>query len=863
MPFTVFARPRPIRTAFLLADATGFDAVCDGLVTWSIEAWGGRGSTIALLEKDGTLAEDTWQELVCFDPDQVCPLGPLTDELLGKLHEELGPWFIAKSEQAGCDDEGEPAPSRQVDQGIPDPADWQEESIGMPGVAVPPTEQNLGTLDKRRLLLFDFGKDCPAVLRRFLHLNLGTYYQWPDPRTGEARRNAWMEDLLPRIPVERVRVDDVASLCAAMERIAGKPLGLEGKRPLSCTAPCELSAIHLPRPFSRGALDNAYRVVVGSELRDFALYWRSCVNEKVWHAPFRYCLWVPAELIREEAFIAALKNWLYYFTGQGSSGSRKVELTSASLPSEVLSPLAEAWRGGTFRVPTRLAAAADVESRWRAERARREDTPRQVPLLDGNNADQLDAVERTQTWELRPPKVIQAEVPSGTWALDVQIGREPREGTLPGQDWWFLPRRSGRALVASMFRTPARISRSGLFSVRVERASIWPDAQTRPRLELRLPADDEVVRGLILRPQAPWFEYSDARRERLQQKPVVTGMAISDAGCKLRALIGLFGGFWRARDYWDRKFWRELFCRMAGRGADYDTDFRTQSENVIQKELKRLIPRVPDEERKAAATRITQRVLGLVGERLPGAPMTFAEMEEERKRFENPTEDEQQAKAAREVRYLAGDAVVHMMDVRPVSCEHLKEGLKELVGLGVLRMGVEVPCPRCRLKAWVRADDIRQADACPGCGSPIPLVPETAWSYRLNPLIHHCVNHRDFAVWQAVSELSRRLGSFFFMPSSNLQFAQPIDGDTEKELDVLCVTGGELLLGEVKEGELHETDFLKFAATAKVLRPDQAWMFVSEEHYEPNKAKVDKWLDGFKQRLAPGVRCELFCLPAY
>jgi SAM-dependent methyltransferase len=57
-------------------------------------------------------------------------------------------------------------------------------------------------------------------------------------------------------------------------------------------------------------------------------------------------------------------------------------------------------------------------------------------------------------------------------------------------------------------------------------------------VEVRMMPDDQVVSSLILMSsRAPWFDYSDARRDRLQFKPVVTGMGFSDAGRKLRALI--------------------------------------------------------------------------------------------------------------------------------------------------------------------------------------------------------------------------------------------------------------------------------------------------------------------------------------
>ena len=75
-----------------------------------------------------------------------------------------------------------------------------------------------------------------------------------------------------------------------------------------------------------------------------------------------------------------------------------------------------------------------------------------------------------------------------------------------------------------------------------------------------------------------WFDYSDARRERLKVKPIVRDMEISDAGRKLRGLVELFGGFWRAHDFWARSCWREIFCRMSGRGTNYDNNLRPRIE---------------------------------------------------------------------------------------------------------------------------------------------------------------------------------------------------------------------------------------------------------------------------------------------
>jgi hypothetical protein len=152
MSFTVFARARPVRTAFLLNEAAGFNAVCDGLEKWSNEFWGGRQCAVALIENDGTLTTEAWQEISRFDPDRIYSFAPISDDLLAKLNEELSPWHIRQ-----------PKDNQRSDR----PVDEIEETVESPGIPVSPTEQNLAALQKRPLLLFEFSKDCPALFATF------------------------------------------------------------------------------------------------------------------------------------------------------------------------------------------------------------------------------------------------------------------------------------------------------------------------------------------------------------------------------------------------------------------------------------------------------------------------------------------------------------------------------------------------------------------------------------------------------------------------------------------------------------------------------------------------------------------------
>jgi hypothetical protein len=855
MSYAIFAKTRPIKTAFLLNETAQFDAMCNGLVKWSTESWGGRQSILTMLN-DNSLTSDAWQELIHFDPDIIKSFAPISDKLLGELDARLSPWRIIEPKEQFEKQENKKNPIGDAEFG---------ESIQSACFPVWPTELNLKSLGKsffgnRPLLLFTFSKNCPVVFRRFIHRNFGTYDQWFDLATGKPRYFGWMENVLKKIPIERLEyssINDLQTLCAAMERMSGTPPSTGGWKPATAFAVlCELSGIHLPKNYlALGAFDCRYRVIVGSQVSDFVFYWRNCLNEGdgVWRNPFRHCLWVPSELIQEPMFVTALKNWLYHFTQQGNSNSRTAELSSVSLSTNDLNLLADALRTGAVRVPVQVETAITIQERWRGQHADRRQIRQIMTLHNADDVQRITADERKLTHELRPPAILQEEIAMGIWAVDIQIEREPREGGLSEQDWWVLPRKSGRGLADAMFRAPTRISRDGLFAIQIERTSKWPDTLTTPQLKLQLPADNDVMRSIFLVRRFPW-DYSDAREKRLKIEPSVIDMRISDAGRKLRGLIDLFGGFWHAQTYWERAFWREIFCRMAGRGVKYDANFCDQTEKLIQKELKAQIPAVLEDTRTKIAQRIGHRVLGIVGERLPGISMTHAQMEEVRTRLAQ-LQAEQSDSA---IEYVAGDMIVHRAGVEPVTFEEFKDGLSELVNLNVLRMGMNLGCLRCRLQHWIKVDALRKSDLCPGCGSEMLLPPEAAWSYRLNPLVHHCVNSRALAVWQALAELAHRPDSFFYSPSAELVFARPINGHSIQELDVLSVTGGELLIGEVKDGDVERSDFEKLAAIAQVVRPDRVAMFV------PQDANVSDWFKQFREHLVPfDIRGELFQLPTY
>lgn len=211
------------------------------------------------------------------------------------------------------------------------------------------------------------------------------------------------------------------------------------------------------------------------------------------------------------------------------------------------------------------------------------------------------------------------------------------------------------------------------------------------------------------------------------------------------------------------------------------------------------------------------------------------------------------------VSYLAGDIVMHQHGVTPLSEDDMKRGLNDLLARNVLRAGVIVHCQHCGIESWFHVDEVRQFNECAGCGNVRPLAVDAEWYYRLNSLAKRCVSAHILAVLQALSSIAHHsTACFFYSPSLNLY--QPGSEDVWREVDVACVSDGELIIGEVKDGSFDERELDRFADIAEIIQPERAAIFVSQDRFD---AKAKQWFSELKSRLATaGVRVEVHQLPA-
>jgi hypothetical protein len=225
MAFTVFARPRPVRTAFLVDSSAQIsnrrlvDAVLDGFVSFCNSAWGGHLNPLVVVDASGDIATDSWDEFLEADVDEVYASSPISKSLVEELDARVLPWSINGPDAAKTASDVDVTGDR-----------WSEVPVSQDGVAIPPTVENLRKIEKqnlfpfetgnKNLLLFEFSSDCPAVLRRFLHRNFGTYDQWIDSNS-RIRRLKWFEDHVPNDITDVISISDLGSVCRALDLFAG------------------------------------------------------------------------------------------------------------------------------------------------------------------------------------------------------------------------------------------------------------------------------------------------------------------------------------------------------------------------------------------------------------------------------------------------------------------------------------------------------------------------------------------------------------------------------------------------------------------------------------------------------------------
>jgi hypothetical protein len=156
-----------------------------------------------------------------------------------------------------------------------------------------------------------------------------------------------------------------------------------------------------------------------------------------------------------------------------------------------------------------------------------------------------------------------------------------------------------------------------------------------------------------------------------------------------------------------------------------------------------------------------------------------------------------------------------------------RELLKWLIERRLLFRGAIIKCPRCEWGKWYEVDRVAETWQCDGCKEemPIPLhLQSTPWRYRINELYAHghdqgtltplLTLYAMHTAWGA----SSAYGNLGFYPGVELKAKDGADVPFQhKEIDLVAMRGGDLILVECKESVDHLSEHGEAAAFARQL----------------------------------------------
>lgn len=405
----------------------------------------------------------------------------------------------------------------------------------------------------------------------------------------------------------------------------------------------------------------------------------------------------------------------------------------------------------------------------------------------------------------------------GAWYIDFSIDRLHDTGRFSNvREAWALPKR--RQLVRYFSdNNGARIRAGGGLAV-----PVTIDTKT---IEIKQPDDRDVFQSLIV--ENPHFEYGDLRGLQAKAAPYRYTKP-SDKGSYLQGLIGMFGSLSNIEHTMETHFWRVQFGKMAAPAqSQHDEVIRDIRQRMHAGDGRLVIE--DDAGWQKLAQRIVQKASRLKVPRMRTryADLLTAWTEE----LAAATEKDPNLKQLQ-------DAILGERE------DDLKRSLSFFFDRGVMYRGHEWSCRDCRHRNWAGIEALRDVMTCDVCGREHQLPIDVALDFRMNEFFATCLREHDtITVAWAIGALRHRAKhSFMFAPQTALYRNYPENQSQriDREVDLLCIMDGRLVIGEVKAGAelIAKSDIAVLAATAQELGADLAILAAVKGQPAVMEAKV-------------------------
>ena len=774
-PYSIYYENRPSRIAFFI-DPQSDVSLVDKIIDYNRGKWGGRFNPIILTDGK-TISEGWWNFLHGYDPDVICSMVSLGDDLKKKIHVFLSVLYICE------------LPSNR-------------HFIGIDNEPLPiyPTGKNIARIgpplfdDNNNLILFEVDKTTPQYIRAFI------------------ARNFWLLDCnqydvmnaLKTCKIKKYKVADDDSLNSALLDLAEWHT-----KPIFPSQICSL-----PNSFKEAAKalshDN-FEIIVGDTIHDLVFAWNRIFSLGAWLRPKITQLWLSNEIAANGTLKPGLGKFIERFLDSiGNSQWRQIHFSTFSLSDDDMIGIKNSFDNHTWLPKTSTILSEHPLPAYEKPHSH---------LMLKQGLDFHRAHSDEEYLSINEPDVGETAISGGHWFVDLRIQYRPElfKNILNKDYWWQLPRRNGLLLSLGFFNKPARINEFGMFSVLMNRRSDFsPDDQ---KLVINVP-DDNKVFGALFCGQS--YDCMNQDVENVFKSRPFSGMQWSDKGKYLLGVLGLFPDLLYAHCIFEKKLWRNIFEKMANWNTEKDKEYKQRISNKIGKHIKNNLDLNDLEANKkwlvsfvlATAQDIGREEIELSYSEISN--MAEVEADEFNSNFPECPIPFSNDGLKRELSFLI-DLDVLLVGIKP-RCEAC--GYR--IWYHINDVNQRIRCRGC------------------GHEFPLPAEPTWYYRLNSLVRVA-VSKHGTIPVLISMGQMQGEAKtSAIISPSIVLrQGTNPKHSKNDCELDLVCILDGELVIGEIKQSLswFKKKDFMRMAEVAKLIKPDKI-VFASMEK-EPTQAIME------------------------
>jgi len=749
--------------AFLVDPDTCQAELLDALFEANYGLWGGRFNPIIPV-RGGQVSEPFWSLLMCVDPDIVYTYAPLSETLVNRIERELVPCRIEAHRYKL--DGTEPHPHY--------PPDAAQELVKSRKVLPLLMTGTFSYSARPQLLTYftDWKTPINKELFRLVARNFGIIH----------------ENAFPPLPDEwqRLQIPNSSTPVELFHFLAYTQ---------NLVFPFQASESHTPPLACAGDRQEEYCILVGDNTETWLYFWNRIfiVSEHIRLGWNTLCL--PLSLLLEDSFVGPLREFIKRYARRSGDHPSNLTLQSFECSDDELSKLKARILNGVDVFPrSRRLALGEFPTT---------STVNRPGLYQSWGLSATTYQQGTSRESLFGPPRSPVSLDRGTWMMDLRVQYVPQISFYSNEVLsWKLPRRPG---VADAFLPNSRVDAD--YSISVEKGQLGP-------FTLRIPSENEIFHRVAGVMETRSY---DANLRVTRVKPKFSHMAPGDKALYLNGILELYGGLQTAGRFFEHSYWRGIFERLSKGAPEKEMGLFERVKNKLEKKKDTIVAQLT-----GGNSRPTDWLSGLIIQlarevQQREEDISFSQLKvtfhEQRERYIATDPNFRTAKSADEIKRDREEASIRLLEV-----------LQMFTDAGVLQQGVRVRCTNCGSRLWRELGTLQQKVKCEGCNSTVSVPAEPTWYYRLNSLVRNGIAlHGCIAVISALHSLRGMARESFIYTHGVALYRNYEDELPEAEIDLLCISDGKLICGEVKSSasEFTREELAKLARVAADIRADQ------------------------------------------